>query len=116
RAKHVSDMLAESTIRRQDYSYQAEASGIGVSSREQARRLMTPDEILAMPRGQALVFVRGLRPMKVTMLDYGRVSPWREEVGDNPLEGGRLRGDPAFGIQYAESTAPVIEGVRYRTH
>lgn len=114
RAKHVSDMLAEATIRRQDYSFKADAADIGVSSREQGRRLMTPDEILAMPRDQAWVFVRGLRPMRLTMTDYGRIDPWRGEVADNPLEGAPLHGEAVFGIDYAtEDSAPRITGVHY---
>lgn len=100
RAKHVSDMLAESTIRRQDYSYRAEADGINVSSRELGRRLMTADEILAMDRSKAWVFVRGLRPLCLSMVNYGRISPWRDEVADNPLEGTRLFSEPAFAIRY----------------
>ena len=118
RAKHVSDMLAEATIRRQDYSYKADVADIGVSSRELGRKLMTPDEILAMDRGDAWVFVRGLRPMRLAMIDYGRVAPWRNEVADNPLEGTRLRGEAAFTIRYADKNAeqpepPTIEGVAY---
>lgn len=117
RARHVSDMLAEATIRRQDYSFKAEAGEINVSSREQGRRVMTPDEILAMPRGEAWVFVRGLRPLRLTMVDYGRIAPWRDEVAANPLEGARLRGAPLFGIRYparaagAASARHVLEGV-----
>lgn len=116
RCKHVSDMLAEETVRRQDYSYKADVADINVSSREQGRRLMTADEILAMPRNEAWVFVRGLRPTRLTMIDYGRVAPWRDEVAANPLEGLALRGEPVFSIRYAGgdgSDKTVIEGVRY---
>lgn len=120
RAKHVSDMLAEATIRRQDYSYRADATDINVSSRELARRVMTPDEILAMPRNEAWVFVRGLRPMRLTMTHYGTVTPWRDEVAANPLEGSALSGSEAFRIVYPAkdgkpdpSGRPVIEGVPY---
>jgi type IV secretory pathway TraG/TraD family ATPase VirD4 len=112
RAKHVSDMLAESTIRRQDYSYQAEAEDISVSSRELGRRLMMPDEILAMDRGKAWVFVRGLRPVLLSMADYGRVSPWRDEVADNPLEGTRLSGSPVFAIRYESGGKPALDRKR----
>lgn len=113
RAKHVSDMLAESTIRRQDYSYRAEASDINVSSRELGRRLMTPDEILAMDRDKAWVFVRGLRPVLLSMVDYGRVTPWRAQVTDNPLEGTRLSGKPAFAIRYPEDRGkPLLDKKR----
>ncbi|SMC78022.1 type IV secretory system conjugative DNA transfer family protein [Rhizobium sp. RU36D] len=117
RARHISDMLAEATIKRQDYSYQADVKDIGVSSREQGRRLMTPDEILAMPRNRAWVFTRGLRPLRLTMIDYGRIAPFRDEVADNPLEGSKLYGDAVFTIRYPDKGTdgkPVIEGVRYR--
>ncbi len=121
RAKHVSDMLAEATIRRQDYSYGADATDISVSSRELARRVMTADEILAMARNEAWVFVRGLRPLRLTMTHYGTVSPWRGEVAANPLEGTALDGEQAFHIDYPltqdgkpnPTGKPVIEGVTY---
>ena len=104
RAKHVSDMLSEATIRKQDYSSQSVARELNVSSRELGRRLMQPDEILAMPRDQAWVFVKGLRPMRLTMAHYGQVDPWRDWVSDNPIEGGHLSGDPLFRIRYPERT------------
>lgn len=121
RAKHVSDMLAEATIRRQDYSFGSDATDINVSSKELARRMMTPDEILAMPRNEAWVFVRGLRPMRLTMTHYGTVTPWRDEVAANPLEGSVLSGGEAFRIVYATTQdgkadpagKPKIEGVTY---
>lgn len=121
RAKHVSDMLADATIRRQDYSFGADAADINVSSRELARRVMTPDEILAMPRNEAWVFVRGMRPLRLTMTHYGTVTPWRDEVAANPLESSPLRGDALFGIAYPSTKdgkpdpagKPKIEGVTY---
>lgn len=121
RCKHVSDMLAQSTVRRQNYSFGQDATDINVSSGELGRSLMTPDEILAMPSNEAWVFVRGLRPMRLTMTHYGAVDPWRDEVADNPLEGAPLRGDTAFHIVYPLTAGgkpdpagkPVIEGVIY---
>lgn len=115
RARHVSDMLAEATIRKQDYSFGYDAADISVSSKELARRVMTADEILAMPRNEAWVFVRGMRPMRVTMTHYGTVTPWRDEVAANPLEASALRGDEAFRIVYPATNdgRPVIEGVTY---
>ena len=101
RAKHVSDMLSETTLRKQDYSYQAELKEIGVSSKELGRHLRKPDEILAQERGKAWVFVRGMRPMELTMVHYGQVSPWRDWVRDNPIEGTALRDEPLFHIDYA---------------
>lgn len=102
RAQHVSDMLSEATIRKQDYSYEAVARSVHVSSRELGRRLMTANEVLTMPRDQAWVFVRGMNPMRLTMAHYGQAAPWRDLVDANPLEGAPLRADPLFRIDYPE--------------
>ena len=100
RARHVSDMLSEETIRKQDYSYQADAERLGVSSRELGRRLMQPNEVLTMKRGESWVFVRGMNPMRLTMAHYGQVAPWRDWVDANPLEGAALRASPVFTLTY----------------
>lgn len=105
RAQHVSSMLSEATIRKQDYSYQAVADSLGVSSRELGRRLMQPNEILTMPRGQSWVFVRGMNPMRLTMAHYGQIAPWRDWVDANPLEGRPLRADRVFTLNYPEENA-----------
>ncbi len=102
RAQHVSDMLSEATIRKQDYSYEAVAKSVGISSRELGRRLMTANEILTMPRDKAWVFVRGMNPMQLTMAHYGQIAPWRDWVDANPLEGKALRADPLFTLHYPE--------------
>lgn len=102
RAKYVSDMLSETTLRKQDFSYQSEIKQIGVSSRELARRLRQPDEILTQERGKAWVFVRGMHPMELSMVHYGQVSPWRDWVRDNPIEGKALRDESLFHIHYPE--------------
>jgi type IV secretory pathway TraG/TraD family ATPase VirD4 len=102
RAKHVSDMLSEGTIRRQDYSYKHEVSELNLSSREMGRRLMQPNEIMAMPRDQAWVFVRGMHPMRLTMVHYGQISPWRDQVDPSPISGTKLYDKPLFTIRYAE--------------
>jgi len=102
RCKHVSDMLSDTTLRKQDFSYQSEIKQIGISSRELARRLRQPDEIFAQERGKAWALVRGMRPMELSMVHYGQVSPWRDWVRDNPLEGKALREKPLFHIHYPE--------------
>lgn len=100
RAKHVSDMLSEATIRKQDYSYKSVVDSLNVSSRELGRRMMTASEVRAMPRDQVWVFVRGMNPMKLTSVHYGHGSPWRDQVSANPTEGPALRGELLFHIHY----------------
>ena len=103
RAKHVSDMLAEETIRKQDYSYEAVAKTLGVSSRELGRRLMMPNEILSLPRDLAWTFVRGMNPMLLKMAHYGCVAPWQDWIDPNPIEGTPLRDAPRFSVHYPDT-------------
>ena len=88
RAKFVSDMLSDTTIRKQDYSYKAkDTEEINVSSREISRKYQNPNEILNMERGKAWVFVRGMNPMCVDMVHFSQVKPWCHMVGDHPVDG-----------------------------
>lgn len=116
RAKRVSDMLANRTVPIVNPSHGQRAKEIQISHSEAGRPLMTADEILTMPRNEALVFVRGLRPMLLQMAHYGEIDPWCDMVGDNPLEGRQLRGEPKFRIAYPENGDPDglrIAGVAY---
>lgn len=107
RAQRVSAMLANETVRCVNPSYGFDVKEIQIANNETGRPIMTADEILAMPRSEALVFVRGLRPLRVRMVHYGEVDPWRDLVADNPLEGGRLRAGPKFRIAYSEVGRPT---------
>ena len=100
-------MLSEGTIARQDYSYRAVPDEVNVSTKRMGRRLMTADEIMAMPRDQAWVFVKGMRPFKVQLKHYGHVYPWNQMVGNNPLEGAPLQGKTLLKIDYAREAANV---------
>ena len=100
RARRVSEMLADETVQRQDASYGAEVSQINLSGREASRRLMTPDEVLAMEPGTGWLFVRGLRPTKLRLTHYGEVWPWTEWVGNSPITDTRLHGKTRVRIDY----------------
>lgn len=101
RAKFVSDMLSDTTIKKQDYSFQAtEIEEIGLSSKEISRRLKQPNEILNMPRGKAWVFVRGMNPMCLDMVHVSKVIPWRNMIGDHPIEGPLSKSKALFKLDY----------------
>jgi len=103
RAKHVSDMLADETIRQQDGSYHTVSMDeLNISSKETGRRIMTPDEVMAMPKGQAWMFARGMRPIRLQMLSYAEVSPWRDWVGNSPITGTRLHAPAKIRIDYPQ--------------
>jgi len=106
RAKHVSDMLADETVRKQDPTYRSnDLDDLNISSKEMGRRIMTPDEVLSMPKGQAWMFARGMRPIRLQMLSYAEVSPWRDWVGESPITGTRLHAPARLEIDYAQLKA-----------
>lgn len=106
RAKQVSEMLSDMTIRQQEFSYQANAKEVGISSREIRRPMMKSDEVRAMKPGTAWAFVRGIRPKRLRLVDYGRVSPWRDWVSPSPITGTKLYGDPLITIDYSHWRKP----------
>lgn len=93
RAKMLSDAIADETRRRIDPSFSDTPDGYNLGTGEFARRLMTPDEIMALAPGRALVFVRGMRFMNLRTVHYGHIHPIRDMVRDSPLSGMKLYGD-----------------------
>lgn len=107
RAKHVSDMLADVTIGKQDASFSSSPDELNLNAREMGRRLMTPDEVMAMPKDEAWMFVRNMRPIRLKMLSYAEVAPWRDWVGLSPITGTRLHAPTRLTINYpAKKDAP----------
>ncbi len=101
RAKFVSDMLSDTTIRKQDYSYKAkDTEEINVSSREISRKYQNPNEILNMERGTAWVFVRGMNAMCVEMVHFSQTDPWRRMVGEHPVNGKTPPAKIALSLDY----------------
>jgi hypothetical protein len=105
RAKHVSEMLSERTLRKQDFSFNAEARDLGISSREFGRPFEKPNEILRMDRVDRWVFVRGMNPMKLRAVTYAEVWPWCDWVGPSPISGTRLHAQPLVSIDYGRKGA-----------
>ena len=100
RARHVSDLIAEETVLQQNWSGDKDARKVGWSGSARAKRLMTADEILAMPKDEAWMFVRGMRPIRLQLTHYGLVAPWQDEVGTNPFAPMSLRGEPMVELAY----------------
>lgn len=98
RARALSDTLSDTTLRKQDFSYQSHAHEISIATSEFSRPLMKPNEVLSMERGHAWVFVRGMNPMKLRMVHYGEVDWWRDCVAPSPISGTRLYSKPVLTI------------------
>lgn len=106
RAKHVSEMLSDQTIARQDVSYDATVKELGIASREMARPMMKTNEVAGMSRNQAWMFVNGLDPTRLTMLSYAQLSPLNQCVDPSPVTGTRLHAKTLRTIHYARLGAP----------
>lgn len=59
-----------------------------VSEHVQARSLLTPDEVMAMPRDKLIIMSRGERPAVLTRLNYLSDPEYVGCAEDNPLHGG----------------------------
>ena len=100
RAKHVSDLLSEETIQKQDVNFRSDVTDLGLSAREMARPFMKPNEVLSMPLDEGWLFVRGMHPTRIKLVTYAQVAPWRDEVGPSPITGTRLLANELVRIAY----------------
>lgn len=86
--------------------------------RKQARALMTPDEILAMPSGKALVWASGygIRPFAVDKLPYYACRAYAGRFFPNPFhdrDQSRVRVPTLFGMRSRRVTREAVPE-RYR--
>lgn len=58
------------------------------------QRRMTPAELMAMPPEQQLIHIKGVGFVLAGTLSQAQLEPACFELGENPLEGGRLPPDP----------------------
>ncbi|MEL7541487.1 MAG: type IV secretory system conjugative DNA transfer family protein, partial [Pseudomonadota bacterium] len=85
RAKALSDRLGNRTVKTSSQNFAengSPSSGVG----EQARPLLSPDEILSLPPDTMLMTVPGIRPIKLTKAPYYHIEPFKSFVGENPHE------------------------------
>lgn len=64
-AKEISERMGNKTVTQKTTSADGK-----VSTSEAAQALMTPDEIAALSENKALVFIRGMRPLKINRIEY----------------------------------------------
>lgn len=70
-----------------------------------AKPLLSPEQVRRLPDDEQIIFVRNLRPIRARKVGYQEVSPWREQVLANPLQGGK---------RFLGKRKMVIRGVRAR--
>jgi len=63
------------------------------------QRHMTPAELMAMPKEQCLVHIKGVGFLILDTVSQANIAPYCDLIADNPLEGGRLPSDPKIRLK-----------------
>lgn len=80
---------------------------------DQGRPIMTPNEILQMPRDEQILLIDGLRPIRCKKLAQNEIGPWGKALAPNPLEGGKLPYAPKIEITYGKgNTSNIVKHLK----
>ncbi len=95
----ISRMLGEQTVKAVNVNLgRTSYDPIIQSVSEQARRLLTPDEVRQFT--DTILFIRNLPPIHAIKTGYHEVKPWSDWVAANPLFGSKLRGRTRVRLKY----------------
>jgi type IV secretion system protein VirD4 len=62
-------------------------------------RVFTPSMLMAMPRDEQLIHIKGIGFIHARKIAMNRIAPYCHLIGDNPLEGRKLPADPIITLQ-----------------
>lgn len=95
----ISRMLGEQTVKGVNVNLgRTRYDPVVQSVSEQARRLLTPDEVRQF--SDTILFIRNLPPIHAKKVGYHEVSPWSDWVEANPLFGSKLKGETRVRLKY----------------
>jgi type IV secretion system protein VirD4 len=95
----ISRMLGEQTVKAVNVNLgRTRYDPIIQSVSEQARRLLTPDEVRQFT--DTILFIRNLPPIHAIKTGYHEVKPWSDWVAANPLFGSKLHGKTRVRLKY----------------
>lgn len=95
----ISRMLGEQTVKSLHVNLgRTRYDPIVQSVSEQARRLLTPDEVRQFT--DTILFIRNLPPIHAVKTGYHEVKPWSDWVAANPLFGSKLVGKTKVRLKY----------------
>lgn len=95
----ISRMLGEQTVKSLHVNLgRTRYDPIVQSVSEQARRLLTPDEVRQFT--DTILFIRNLPPIHAVKTGYHEVTPWSDWVAANPLFGRKLQGKTRVRLKY----------------
>jgi len=87
----ASELLGEESIKTKNYQLGASIlDPINRSVNEQPRKLLTPDEVRREPK--SLLIYRKEKPIMLDQIGYHEITPWKHQVGINPLFGKKFKG------------------------
>ena len=108
-AQILSKALAMGVIDFDELGFSTKSEDVTLRADRTGRPLMTPDEIMSMPRDEQIILVNGLRPIRARKLTYARYDPICHQLGENPVEGGKLAPDPKVILKYPKSQSRNTE-------
>lgn len=95
----ISRMLGEQTVKALNVNLgRTRYDPVIQSVSEQARRLLTPDEVRQFT--DTILFIRNLPPIHAIKTGYHYVKPWSNWVAANPLFGSKLQGKTRVRLKY----------------
>ena len=95
----ISRMLGEQTVKSLNVNLgRTRYDPVIQSVSEQARRLLTPDEVRQFT--DTILFIRNLPPVHGLKLGFHQIRPWSDLVEANPLFGSKLQGRTRVRLRY----------------
>jgi len=84
-AREISERIGDRTIKTESYGF-GEQVRPSRNVSEAGRRLVPPEELLAMGRSEAILSVPGMRPVKLNTVPWYEIAPLKDQLGSNPHE------------------------------
>lgn len=101
-ARRVSEALGRTHHVVASYGHTPREDQLSTTFSDQGRPLMSPEEVLALPRHEQIIFCDGLKPIRARKLYQNEISPICDMLDPNPLEAAKLPSDPIVDISYGE--------------
>lgn len=101
-AKRVSDALGRTHHVVSSYSLDPRSDGLSSSLSDQGRPLLSPEEVLALPRDEQIIFCDGMKPIRARKLYQNEIAPICDMLDPNPFEAAKLPSQPIIHISYGE--------------
>jgi len=101
-ARRVSEALGRTHHVVASYGHTPREDQLSTTFSDQGRPLMSPEEVLALPRHEQIIFCDGLKPIRARKLYQNEIAPICDMLDTNPLEAAKLPSEPIVDISYGE--------------